>query len=143
MLPRLCFVFFKNEQIFHVTNTYTILFLSSKIVFLILFDEFRQLRIQFTTNHYIGYARGITKILADKMILNFYVLCSIFLVIFFDTDSLKWVHYSRVVVVVEKQVVVCKITHPKGSSQLFPPSAIAIHCTMLLHHQQSRCHRRP
>ena len=29
----------------------------------------------------------------------------------------------------EKQVVVCKITHPKGSSQLFPPSAIAIqHC---------------
>ena len=78
------FCFFKNEQIFHVTNTYTILFLSSKIVFLILFDEFRQLRIQFTTNHYIPSARGITKILADKMILNFHViLCSIFLVIFF------------------------------------------------------------
>ena len=121
MLPRLCFVFFKNEQIFHVTNTYTILFLSSKIVFLILFDEFRQLRIQFTTNYYIGNARGITKILADKMILNFHVLCRIFLVIFFRHRLFK-VSTSRVVV--EKQVVVCKITHPKGSSQLFPPSAM-------------------
>ena len=117
------FCFFKNEQIFHVTNTYTILFLSSKIVFLILFDEFRQLRIQFTTNHYIGYARGITKILADKMILNFHViLCSIFLVIFFRHRLSKVSTSSRVVV--EKQVVVCKITHPKGSSQLFPPSAM-------------------